>query len=78
MKTEYQSILDSCTESKDGNTTADDFALIQVLMQPALRTKFDAKINFQDSQETGHIILVSMFPDKRQNPRPWLLVYHGK
>ena len=59
MKPEYESILDSCTESKDEWSDADDFALVQILMQSEFKTKVGDKIDFQESLNYGFICLKS-------------------
>ena len=55
MKTEYQSILDSCTEGIQSVADKDDLAVAQILMQPEFLTKLDDKINYERTQEMGYV-----------------------
>ena len=59
LKPEYQSILNSC--SWEALKDADDFALVQILLQPEFQTKFRDKIDLKKSQEKGRVIITEEY-----------------
>ena len=57
LKSEYNSILESCTSGKESGGDRDDIALTEILRQPEFKMKFKEKIDFKMSQEKGFICL---------------------
>ena len=55
MKTEYRSILDSCTEGIQSVADKEDLAVAQILMQPEFLTKLDDRINYERTQEMSYV-----------------------
>ena len=56
LKTEYESILNECTEGTFWGDK-DDLALVRILAQPEFKIKLESKINFDRSLKYGYIHL---------------------